>query len=112
MTFSGDPEARAVNLYSQGDVIMRGVAETSNVSLGFVLSVIACHRQFGQVTNPHTPGPYGRQRILDTFDTLFIREVIEAKPSVYLDELQYKLVVARDVHVSISTTSRTPPPWG
>lgn len=106
MTFSEDLRARVVTLYSQGDITMREVAETFNVSLGFVHSVVTLHRQFGQVTNPDTPGPRGRQRVLDAIDVLFIQEMIETDLSIYLDELQHKLAVARDVHVSIATIAR------
>jgi len=86
---------------------MREVAETFNVSLGFVHNVVALHQQFGQVTNPDTPGPRGRRRVLDAIDVLFVQEMIETDPSMYLDELQHKLAVARDVRVSIATISRT-----
>lgn len=107
MTFSEDLKVRVANVYSQGDMTMREVAETFDVSLGFVHNVVTCRRQFGQVTNPHTLDTRGRQRKLNTIDLLFIREVIKAEPSIYLDELQYKLMIARDVHVSIATISRT-----
>jgi hypothetical protein len=38
---------------------------------------------------------------------LFIREVVEAEPSIYLDQLQYKLMVARNVCILIETISQT-----
>ncbi|KAF9778349.1 hypothetical protein BJ322DRAFT_982616, partial [Thelephora terrestris] len=95
-TFSEDLKARVANLYSQGDMTMREVAETFNVSLGFVHNIVTYHGQFGQVTNPHTSGSHGRQRTLDTIDMIFIREVIKAEPSLYLDEIQHKLMIARD----------------
>ena len=59
MTFSEDLKTRVVSFYSQGGMTMREVAETFNVSLGLVHNVVACHRQFGQATNPHTPGLHG-----------------------------------------------------
>ena len=82
------------------------------VSLGFVHNVAACHRQFGRVTNPHTPGPHERPRVLDTIGTLFLQELIKADPSIYLDELQHKLAIACGVHASITTINRTLPPMG
>jgi transposase len=56
MTFSEDLKVRVAGLYSQGNVSMREVAETFNISLGSVYSVVACQQQFGQVTNPHNAG--------------------------------------------------------
>lgn len=106
MTFSDDLRVRVVNLYSQGGTTMREVAETLNVSLGFVHNVVACHQQFGQVTNPHTPGPHGRPWVLNTVNMLFLQEVIKVNPSIYLDELQHKLAISCGVHVSIATISR------
>ena len=107
MTLSKDLKARVVDTYSQGDVTMREVAEMFNVSLGFTHNVVAYHRRFGEFTNPDTPGPRGRRRVLDTINMLFIREIVEAEPSIYLDELQYKLAIARNVRVSIATISPT-----
>ena len=111
MAFSEDLKIGVVSLYSQGDMTMREVAQTFDISLGFVHNVVACHRQFGQVTNPHIPGPRGRRGVLDAIDMLFIRGVVETDSSTYLGELQHKLAVAR-VHVSIATMSCTPPRMG
>jgi len=107
MTLSKDLKARVADIYSQGDMTMREVAEMFTVSLGFTHNVIAHHRRFGQITSPCTSGPRGRRRVLDTIDMLFIQEIIEVNPSIYLDELQHKLAIARNVYVSIATISRT-----
>ena len=85
---------------------MREVADILDVSLGFVHKVVSCHRTFGQVTDPR-PRFYGRRRVLDDSDLSFIRAVIDAQPSIYLDELQHKLAVVRDIQVSLATISRT-----
>ena len=109
MTFSEDLKARVANLYSQGGTTMREIADLFDLSLGTVHNIVARHQQseLGRVTVSHTPGPPGRRRAINKIDTLFIQELIEARPSIYLDELQYKLAVARDIHVSIATISRT-----
>ena len=107
MTLSKDLKKRVVHLYSQGDVTMCEVAETFDVSLGFIHNIVACHRQFGQVTNLHTPGPHGCPQILNAIDTLFIQEVIKANQSIYLDKLQYKLAIAHNVYVLIAMISHT-----
>lgn len=85
---------------------MREVAKLLSVSLGFVHSVVSCYRSFGQVTDPR-PRSYGRHRTLNDDDLSFIREVTSARPSIYLDELQYKLATVRGVQVSVATISWT-----
>ena len=83
------------------------VAETLNISLGFIHNVVSCHQWFGQVTNPYTPGPHGQPRVLNTINSLFLQEVIKTDPSTYLDELQHKLAIACGVCVSIAMISHT-----
>jgi len=85
---------------------MREVATLLDVSLGFVHSVVSCHQRFGQVTDPRLRFN-GRPRALDDGDLSFIRAVIDAQPSIYLDELQHKLAAIRDIQVSLATISRT-----
>ena len=86
---------------------MHEIADLFDLSLGTVHNIVAHHQQseLGLVTISHTPGPPGRQQAINKIDTLFIQELIEARPSIYLDELQYKLAVARDIHVLIATIS-------
>jgi len=105
MTLSKDLKARVADIYSQGDVTMREVAETFGVSLGFSHNVIAHHRRFGLVWTDYVPcqpmiylGPRGRRRVLDAIDMLCIREIIGVEPSIYLDELQHKLAIGRNVY--------------
>lgn len=106
MTLSTDLKERVVSLYSSGGISMREVAKLFNVSLGFVHNTVSCYQRFGQVNDPR-PRFYGRRRVLDSDDLSFIHEVINAQPSIYLDELRYKLTTVRGVQVSLSTISRT-----
>ena len=106
MTLSEDLKERVISLYSSGGISMREVAKLLNVSVGLVHNVVSCHRRFGQVNDPR-PRSYGRHRILDNDDLSFIHGVIGAKPTIFLDELQYKLATVRGVQVSLATVSRT-----
>jgi len=106
MTLSEDLKERVVSLYSLGGLSMREVARLLSVSLGFVHNVVSCYQQFGQVNDPW-PRSYGRHRLLDDNDLSFIREVITAQPTIYLDKIQHKLVTVREVQVSLATVSRT-----
>ena len=90
MTFSTDLKERVVSLYSSGGVFVREVAKLLNVSLGFVHNVVSCHRRLGRASDPR-PRFCGRHRVPDSDDLSFIREVVNARSSIYLDELQYKL---------------------
>ena len=87
MTLSEDLKERAIGLYSSGGLTMREVAKLLNVSIGLVHNVVSCYRRFGQVNDPR-PRSYGRHHILDNDDISFIRGVICAQPSIFLDELQ------------------------
>ncbi|KAJ7088712.1 hypothetical protein C8R44DRAFT_649263 [Mycena epipterygia] len=48
----------------------------------------------------------GRPRLLDIGDTNYLASILDANPGLYLDELQARLLDARDVDASIATLSR------
>ena len=85
---------------------MRSVAETLNVSLGFVHHIVDLYRTYGQVTDP-TAMPRRGRRIVTTADEDFIRSLMRAQPSIYLDEIQQELESVLGLFVSIATISRT-----
>jgi transposase len=106
MTLSEDLKERVISLYSPGGMSMREVARLLNVSLGLVHGVVSCYQRFGQVNHPR-PRFNGRPHTLGNDDLSFIREAISARPTIYLDELQYKLATVRGVQASLATISRT-----
>ena len=85
---------------------MRAVADTFNVSVGFVHHIVDLHRKHGQVTDPYAE-PRRGHRILTAEDEDYIRALIETRPSLYLDEIQEGLFAERGVHTLIATISRT-----
>ena len=85
---------------------MREVADIFNVSPTFVHCVVDLHRKHGQVTDPYAQ-PRRGHRVLTLADEDYIRSLIEARPSIYLDEIQEGLLTQREVYVSIPTVSRT-----
>ena len=103
--YSLDLKERILRSYLQGEETMRTVAETFNVSLGFVHHVVDLHRRYGQVTDPYATPRRGR-RILTAADEDYIRTLTRARPSIYLDEIQQELEFACGVFVSIATISR------
>ena len=103
--YSLDLKERVVRSYLQGET-MRSVADTFNVSLGFVHRVVNLHRTFGEVTDPYAIPRRGR-RIVTATDEGFIRSLTRTRPSIYLDEIQHELETRHGVFVSIATISRT-----
>lgn len=103
--YSSDLRERIVRFYHEGQT-MREVAETFNVSVGIVHHFVDLHRKYGQVTDQYAQPRRGR-KILTCADEDYIHALIEARPSIYLDEIQEKLVTERGVHVSLATVSRT-----
>ena len=103
--YSSDLRERIVRYYYQGET-MREVANTFNISLGFVHHVVDLHRKYGQVTDPYTWSQRGH-RILTFADEDYIRTLIERRPSIYLDEIQEKLLTKQEVYVSLATISQT-----
>jgi transposase len=70
-----------------------------------VYEILRLYRDFGQVTNPYIRSR-GRPRTLDQGDMNYIHSILEANPTLYVDEIQQRLFVTRDVEVSITTVCR------
>jgi transposase len=70
-----------------------------------VREVLRLHRESGNVHNTFAKSR-GRPRSLNQGDVTYISSLLDANPTLYLDELQIKLAEARDVDVSIATLSR------
>ena len=85
---------------------MEEIRDRTKCSIGLIYNVIRNYRDFGQVRNPFALRA-GRPCILTEEDLLFLNALLEANPSLYLDELQQKLFDIWDVHVSLPTISRT-----
>ena len=84
---------------------MEDIRDLAKCSIGLVYNVIRNYRDFGQVRNPFTCRA-GRPSSLTNDDLSFLKEILEANPSLYLDEMQQKLSDVREVNVSVATISR------
>lgn len=79
-------------------------SRVSNRSVSSVYRVIRCFRERGTVDNPRFAS--GRPRLLSTEDKNFLLSLLQARPSLYLDELQSALLAERGVDASLATVSR------
>jgi transposase len=81
------------------------IAQLASCSVRTVYNVLSLHRDFDTVDNPFAQ-PCGRSRALDTGDMTYIASLLDARPKMYLDELQSELALHRDLDVSLTTISR------
>jgi transposase len=79
--------------------LLAGCAEST------VYEILRLYRDYGQITNPHRR-QRGRPRTLNEGDMQYIYSILEANPTLYVDEIQQRLFETRDVEVSIATVSR------
>ncbi|KAJ6600602.1 hypothetical protein DFH09DRAFT_837082, partial [Mycena vulgaris] len=75
---------------------MQEIADLARVSIGLVSNTIRLYNEFGQVTNPFSRRT-GRPRTLNDGDLDYLAAILLANPSLYLDELQFKLGSVRNV---------------
>ena len=71
-----------------------------------VRNVLKTHRDYNEFMHPFTQ-PHGRKRLLDRDDLNYLDAILRAEPGLFLDELQEKLRIVRNIEVSISTLSCT-----
>jgi len=82
------------------------IKDLAGCSLSTVYNVLDCHRRYNQTSNPYAR-TQGRSRALTMEDLNFLSALIDANPTLYLDEIQERLSDVRDVEVSLPTLSRT-----
>ena len=82
------------------------IATLAQCSEATVWRILAYWRDHNVVKNPFAQSR-GRPRVLDEGDYRYIQGLIDARPKIYLDELQEELEVYRGVSISIATISRT-----
>ena len=81
------------------------ISKLANCSERTVYDILRLHRDYSQITNPFARSR-GRPRILDNGDVEYVHALLQANPTLYLDELQEQLFAARDKDVSLATLSR------
>ena len=81
------------------------IALLAGCSARTVYNVLAFHRDFDTVHNPFSR-PHGGPHALDMGDMNYLSSLLDARPKIFLDEIQEELEAVRNVHVSLSTISR------
>lgn len=80
------------------------IAMLASCSKRTVYSILALYHKYGQVNNPHAC-PCGCPHILDIGVLNYISSLLDANPTLYLDEIQEKLLEIHNIEVHISTIS-------
>lgn len=91
--------------YTNGKLV-REIADLAGCTERTIYNILRYHREHGKTSNPYAINPRGRPRKLEMGDLNFLASLIDANPTVYLDELQDKLFESRQLEVSIPTLSR------
>lgn len=81
------------------------IARLAECSKRAVWDVLALYRKHGTVSNP-LARPRGRPRLLKADDLAYISNLIQHQPTLYLDEVQERVLRHRSINVSIATLSR------
>jgi transposase len=82
------------------------IAELAGCSERTVYGILHNHWDFGQTANPYTQR-CGCPRALEIGDINYLSSLLDANPTMYLDELQEMLWENQEVDVTLSTLLRT-----
>jgi transposase len=105
-TYSPDLRSRVIKRYCDDGLTMREVAEEVDVSLGFVCKIVKIYNTYGTVVDP-TSVRSGRPPLIGDVFLPYLRSLLEANSSWYLDEIQTRLYDVCGVQASLATISRT-----
>jgi len=87
---SADLKARIPVLHACGYGIQK-ICHTLGIKKTLVYKTLSLHRSFGTIENP-SRCHRGRNQFLSLADLQFILNLLQSKPTIYLDELQNELL--------------------
>ena len=96
---------RVVEWRIQNNWSYQKLADMAGCSIGTITNILMYHRMYGTSTNlfrHHT----GQPCLLDQEDYGYIDTLLDREPTIYLDEIQDKLMEDRDIDVSIASIQR------
>jgi len=89
---SKDLHNRVVKWWMERGMTYRELAIMAGCSIGMIYTILDYHYTYGQSTNPlseHTGWPC----LLDAGDSIFLDQLLEREPMLYLDEIWRKLEI-------------------
>jgi len=104
-TVSADLKAQIPVLHARGYGIQK-ICHTLGIKKTLVYKTLSLHRSFGTIENP-SRRHRGRNRFLSSADLQFILDLLQSKPTIYLDELQNELLRQLGCQISIPSLFRT-----
>jgi transposase len=104
---SRDLKARVPVLFFDQDKSVPEICSLLGVKKTLVYNCLDNHTTYGVAHNPNGRRSTGRPHHLSATDITYIEALLEQTHSIYLDEIQEKLLTQRDVDVSITTLLRT-----
>jgi hypothetical protein len=82
------------------------IAVAAGVHVQTVQRILKLDADYGTIQNPYTC-QHSRKRILDMSDMDFLAGLLDASPSLFLDEIQDALSDTQDIDISVATISCT-----
>ncbi|RXW14857.1 hypothetical protein EST38_g10994 [Candolleomyces aberdarensis] len=104
---SDDLRHRIIHWHVEYGLSPEQISNLAGCSIRTVYYTLAYFRDYHSVRNPFANPGSGRKRVLTSTEIDYIASVIDARPKIFLDELQEDLAYYCDVDVSIATLSRT-----
>ena len=105
-TVSADLKARIPVLHARGYGIQKICHTLGITEKTLVYKTLSLHRSFGTIENP-SHRHRGRNWFLSLADLQFILDLLQSKPTIYLDELQNELLRQLGCQISIPSLFRT-----
>ncbi|KIK76650.1 hypothetical protein PAXRUDRAFT_90651, partial [Paxillus rubicundulus Ve08.2h10] len=90
--------------YHELQLLVEQIVTLSGISHTAVYDILQLYDDFGTVVNPLALPP-GQKRQLTHTDLVFVQGLLDACPTIYLDEIEESLSHQRDVHISLATLS-------
>lgn len=100
-----DLKERIVAWYHEDQYTYRHIAVLANCSIGHISNVLRNYHEYGQVKNPFSRNT-GRPSEVNEGNIAYIHSLLDTNPTLYLDELQTRLLSVRNINLSIATISR------
>ena len=88
---SKDLRDRVVHWRIQNEWSCRKLADMAGCSIGTVANILMYHHMYGTSTNPYRPRT-GWPHLLDQDNCAYVDALLDWEPTIYLDEIQDKLM--------------------